>query len=89
MHSLWINNSDFDSLWRFLENTLSLLKLNLVWIKKVILNDFDGWGKSPDPKVSHDNANVPFINSLYIIQVLNFELTIKTLVFLKVKCVMK
>ncbi|TDP58200.1 phosphoglycerate mutase [Flavobacterium dankookense] len=26
----------------------------------------DGWGKSPDPKVSAiDNANVPFINSLY------------------------
>ncbi len=27
----------------------------------------DGWGKSPDPKVSAiDNANIPFINSLYI-----------------------
>jgi len=27
----------------------------------------DGWGKSPDPKVSAiDNANVPFINSLYL-----------------------
>lgn len=26
----------------------------------------DGWGKSPDPKVSAiDNANVPFLNSLY------------------------
>ena len=26
----------------------------------------DGWGKSPDPRVSAiDNANVPFINSLY------------------------
>lgn len=26
----------------------------------------DGWGKSPDPKVSAiDNANVPFINNLY------------------------
>jgi len=26
----------------------------------------DGWGKSPDPKVSAvDNANIPFINSLY------------------------
>ena len=26
----------------------------------------DGWGKSPDPKVSAiDNANVPFIDSLY------------------------
>jgi 2,3-bisphosphoglycerate-independent phosphoglycerate mutase len=25
----------------------------------------DGWGKSPDPKVSAiDNANVPFINSI-------------------------
>lgn len=27
----------------------------------------DGWGKSPDPRVSAiDNANIPFINSLYI-----------------------
>lgn len=35
--------------------------------KKVILMILDGWGKSPDPKVSAiDNANVPFINSLYI-----------------------
>ena len=26
----------------------------------------DGWGKSPDPKVSAiDNANTPFIDSLY------------------------
>jgi 2,3-bisphosphoglycerate-independent phosphoglycerate mutase len=26
----------------------------------------DGWEKSPDPKVSAiDNANIPFINSLY------------------------
>jgi 2,3-bisphosphoglycerate-independent phosphoglycerate mutase len=26
----------------------------------------DGWGKSPDPKVSAiDNANIPFINALY------------------------
>ncbi|HBS53533.1 MAG TPA: 2,3-bisphosphoglycerate-independent phosphoglycerate mutase [Flavobacterium sp.] len=34
--------------------------------KKVILMILDGWGKSPDPKVSAiDNANVPFINSLY------------------------
>jgi 2,3-bisphosphoglycerate-independent phosphoglycerate mutase len=34
----------------------------------------DGWG-SPDPKVSKiDNANVPFINSLYrIFQVHNYE----------------
>ena len=35
--------------------------------KKVILMILDGWGKSPDPKVSAiDNANVPFINSLYL-----------------------
>ena len=34
--------------------------------KKVILMILDGWGKSPDPKVSAiDNANVTFINSLY------------------------
>lgn len=34
--------------------------------KKVILMILDGWGKSPVPKVSAiDNANVPFINSLY------------------------
>jgi 2,3-bisphosphoglycerate-independent phosphoglycerate mutase len=34
--------------------------------KKVILMILDGWGKSPDPKVSAiDNANVPFINTLY------------------------
>ena len=34
--------------------------------KKVILMILDGWGKSPDPKVSAiDNANVSFINSLY------------------------
>ena len=34
--------------------------------KKVILMILDGWGKSPDPRVSAiDNANVPFINSLY------------------------
>ncbi|MBK9223537.1 MAG: 2,3-bisphosphoglycerate-independent phosphoglycerate mutase [Flavobacterium sp.] len=34
--------------------------------KKVILMILDGWGKYPDPKVSAiDNANVPFINSLY------------------------
>ena len=34
--------------------------------KKDILMILDGWGKSPDPKVSAiDNANVPFINSLY------------------------
>lgn len=35
--------------------------------KKVILMILDGWGKSPDPKVSAiDNANTPFIDSLYI-----------------------
>ncbi|MBP4140687.1 2,3-bisphosphoglycerate-independent phosphoglycerate mutase [Flavobacterium sp. P4023] len=34
--------------------------------KKVILMILDGWGKSPDPKISAiDNANIPFINSLY------------------------
>jgi 2,3-bisphosphoglycerate-independent phosphoglycerate mutase len=34
--------------------------------KKVILMILDGWGKSPDPRVSAiDNANVPFIESLY------------------------
>jgi 2,3-bisphosphoglycerate-independent phosphoglycerate mutase len=34
--------------------------------KKVILMILDGWGKSPDPKVSAiDNANIPFIESLY------------------------
>lgn len=38
------------------------LKMN----KKVILMILDGWGKSPDPKVSAiDNANTPFIDSLY------------------------
>lgn len=41
------------------------LKLYLM-SKKVILMILDGWGKSPDPKVSAiDNANVPFIKSLY------------------------
>ncbi len=35
-------------------------------MKKTILMILDGWGKSPDHKVSAiDNANVPFINSLY------------------------
>lgn len=35
--------------------------------KKVILMILDGWGKSPDPKVSAiDNANTPFIDSLYM-----------------------
>ena len=34
--------------------------------KKVILMILDGWGKSPNPKVSAvDNANTPFIDSLY------------------------
>ncbi|TVZ57743.1 phosphoglycerate mutase [Flavobacteriaceae bacterium MAR_2010_105] len=34
--------------------------------KKVILMILDGWGKSPDPKVSAiDNAYTPFIDSLY------------------------
>jgi 2,3-bisphosphoglycerate-independent phosphoglycerate mutase len=34
--------------------------------KKVILMILDGWGKSPDPKVSAiDNATIPFIDSLY------------------------
>lgn len=33
---------------------------------KVLLMILDGWGKSPNPKVSAiDNANIPFINSLY------------------------
>jgi 2,3-bisphosphoglycerate-independent phosphoglycerate mutase len=41
---------------------LKHIKMN----KKVILMILDGWGKSPDPKVSAiDNADVPFINSLY------------------------
>jgi len=35
--------------------------------KKVILMILDGWGKSPDPKVSAiDNANTPYIDSLYL-----------------------
>jgi 2,3-bisphosphoglycerate-independent phosphoglycerate mutase len=35
--------------------------------KKVILMILDGWGMSPDPKVSAiDNASTPFIDSLYI-----------------------
>jgi len=34
--------------------------------KKVILMILDGWGKSPNPEVSAiDNANTPFIDSLY------------------------
>ena len=34
--------------------------------KKVILMILDGWGHSPDPKVSAiDHANTPFIDSLY------------------------
>ena len=52
------------------EILLYLLKVNLIkkikMSKKVILMILDGWGKSPDPKVSAiDNANIPFINSLY------------------------
>lgn len=43
-----------------------LCKKRKLMNKKVILMILDGWGKSPDPKVSAiDNANVPFINSLY------------------------
>ncbi|MBE9490670.1 MAG: 2,3-bisphosphoglycerate-independent phosphoglycerate mutase [Bacteroidetes bacterium] len=35
--------------------------------KKVILMILDGWGKSPDPKVSAiDHANTAFIDSLYV-----------------------
>ncbi len=35
--------------------------------KKVILMILDGWGKSPDPKVSAiDHAKTPFIDSLYL-----------------------
>ncbi|HTO35166.1 MAG TPA: hypothetical protein VLZ72_02940, partial [Flavobacterium sp.] len=34
--------------------------------KKVILMILDGWGHSPDPKVSAiDQADTPFIDSLY------------------------
>lgn len=34
--------------------------------KKVILMILDGWGKSPDPKISAvDQANTPFIDALY------------------------
>ncbi|WP_072316059.1 2,3-bisphosphoglycerate-independent phosphoglycerate mutase [Sinomicrobium oceani] len=34
--------------------------------KKVLLMILDGWGKSPDPKISAiDNANTPFIDALY------------------------
>lgn len=34
--------------------------------KKVILMILDGWGKSPDPKISAiDNANTPYVDSLY------------------------
>jgi len=34
--------------------------------KKTILIILDGWGKSPDPKVSAiDHANTPFVDSLY------------------------
>ena len=38
----------------------------MVMNKKVILMILDGWGMSPDPKVSAiDNAETPFIDSLY------------------------
>ena len=34
--------------------------------KQVILMILDGWGKSPDPKVSAiEHANTPFVDSLY------------------------
>lgn len=39
---------------------------NTTMNKKVILMILDGWGHSPDPKVSAiDNANTPFIEALY------------------------
>ena len=39
---------------------------SIVMNKKVILMILDGWGKSPDPKVSAiDNAHTPFIDGLY------------------------
>ena len=35
--------------------------------KKVLLMILDGWGKSPDPKISAvDQANTPFVDSLYL-----------------------
>lgn len=47
-------------------NDLSLQKISRKMNKKVILMILDGWGNSPDPKVSAiDNANIPFIKSLY------------------------
>ena len=52
----------------FTFSSFLLLKIrkNIKKMKKVILMILDGWGKSPDPKVSAiDNANIPFINSLY------------------------
>jgi 2,3-bisphosphoglycerate-independent phosphoglycerate mutase len=46
--------------------TLQVFYNKKITMKKVILMILDGWGKSPDPKVSAiDNANIPFINSLY------------------------
>ncbi|MBY0487757.1 MAG: hypothetical protein K2P85_11305 [Flavobacteriaceae bacterium] len=37
--------------------------------KKVILMILDGWGKSPDPKVSAiDNANIPFVVAINDLQ---------------------
>ena len=38
----------------------------IIMNKKVILMILDGWGKSPDPKVSAiEHANTPFVDSLY------------------------
>ena len=43
-----------------------VLNFNKKMNKKVILMILDGWGNSPDPKVSAiDHANIPFIDSLY------------------------
>jgi 2,3-bisphosphoglycerate-independent phosphoglycerate mutase len=48
------------------KDAVSIRAKNLKMNKKVILMILDGWGKSPDPKVSAiDNANIPFIKSLY------------------------
>jgi len=49
-----------------LEITLFLKFIETKMNKKVILMILDGWGKSPDPKISAiDNANTPFVDSLY------------------------
>ena len=43
-----------------------IIDIIIIMNKKVILMILDGWGKSPDPKVSAiDHANTPFIDSLY------------------------